>query len=918
MTIRITFCLLLAWCSYELPAQFSILSPIDFQNQVSESFGSGISFYDFDKDGLDDITILDNQIGAKAFRNMGDSTFVLWRTFPSSSFLKSVSWVDFDNDGDADFFFTCYNCTNGMYRNDGDGNFAIINDQFFPAMPADYNTGHSWGDYDNDGFLDLYICIYNPSPTASHNLLYHNNGDGTFTEVSTDLGVSNGLKRSFQSVWTDFDMNGYKDLYVINDKNDLNAYYLQSSTGFSLASNQIGLNLAMDAMSESVADFDRDGDFDIYITDILTGNMLMQNTGGYFSNVAPEWGVDISGGWGWGALWLDADLDGDEDMFVTNKGALTNTADNRLFIQDNGIFTDSGNTLLDGSLQISFAVAKGDYNNDGRIDIAVTNNNPVSTHIFSNQFVDTGHYIKLGFRGTISNRDAIGTVYHVFHGEHHQMMQTMCGENYLGQNSQYSIVGLGDELQIDSLIVYWPSGWIDRLYNIPADQTLQVFEGQTFAVPVTSDTYQICPNGDEPIILRIDSTYQVLWSTGEDSSSILVNESGIYTAWITNSWGLTDTVEFEINTIQDPLEDLIIQSPLCNGGSNGFVQLVLLNEAESAVFWEGEAANVLIGNLPADEYAFNVEDEWGCVFDYAITIVEPDPIMLDLSSGDIACTGGNAEVESVVYGGTPPYEMDWNGLDSTAVASGSYVVSVTDVNGCAAEEILEVEEPQPLELIYIEQSVCFGDSLVPEWGVVGGTPPYDVTFLNTTFDDELPAGIYDVLISDANGCGLVTSFEIGEYDPISALSEVAVANDGDNGSILLDVTGGTPPYTFAWSNGGDSNPLEGIGQGYYQCVIQDVNNCLIATENIYVLDVFNQELPNTSNALFFPNPVMDDLNMMVPPVDSGERLVVFNSCGQIVVSQLITGPLCKINSAIWPAGMYLLRFSGMTYVIQKL
>ncbi|MFM9986546.1 MAG: FG-GAP-like repeat-containing protein [Flavobacteriales bacterium] len=916
MTKRIFCILFLSICAFYAAAQFDLLQPIPTQNQVPDNFGSGVSFYDFDKDGFDDITILDNEIGARAFRNDGDSTFTLWHTFPSSSILKSISWVDFDNDGDADIFFTCYNCSNAMYRNDGNGNFTIINDQFFPAMPADYNTGQSWGDYDNDGFLDLYICVYNSLPNGSTNLLYHNNGDGTFEEVAGLLGVSNGHRRSFQSIWADFNLDGWQDMYVINDKNDINGYFLNNSGVFTSAPNQYGLNLLMDAMSASVADYDDDGDFDIYITDILTGHALMRNEGPNFVNAAPELGIDIPGGWGWGALWIDSDLDGDDDLFVCNKGALSNENDNRYFTNEAGIFTDTGSDVLNGSLHSSFAPAKGDFNNDGRCDIVVTNNNPVSTVLWQNQFDSTGNYVKLGLIGTISNRDGIGSVVRCYHNAQNKIIQTRCGENYLGQNSQYEIVGLGSDTLVDSLIVVWPSGWVDKYFSLLPNTLHTLTEGETFSVELNASGTTLCPSGNENILISVEGDLEVLWSTDEFSTSIVVESAGIYSAIATNEFGLSDTASIQIIWISDPLLSVQLNAPLCFEGTDGSIELEISLPSETQVFWNGNEGSTVLSEISAGIIYCELSDQAGCVFNYSFELPEPEPISVDFFHASILCNGETIPVSVELDGGVGPYTIDWGSIDSTVVGAGNYTVLVSDANGCSTMSQFALDEPDSLVFISTTPSVCFGDSITPTWQIVGGIEPFFVQFPNED-SEEFVAGFYPVWITDSQDCFLEAAIEIEEYDQVQINYEVSEAFNGDNGSIELFVTGGTEPYAYAWSNGGDTNPLTDIPQGYFQCLVTDFHNCFAATENILVLDA-GMQTKEKNTFRIFPNPAGDVVYFDVKPDWQNEVISISDLTGRIVYKSDLNSAKGAISIWDWQEGTYFIKIADVVLILVKL
>ena len=184
---------------------------------------------------------------------------------------KQILWGDYDNDGDPDLFISVYESPSVLMRNDGDLQFTDVSvDAGIPQIIGHKSFGASWGDYDQDGFIDLYITNYNVSTddVLVENVLLHNEGDGSFTNQTSSAGVGNGLRQSFGAIWFDYDKNGSLDLYVINDKAIFcNTLYRNAGDGtFDDVSSQTNTDIAISAMSATAGDFDNDGWIDLYIT----------------------------------------------------------------------------------------------------------------------------------------------------------------------------------------------------------------------------------------------------------------------------------------------------------------------------------------------------------------------------------------------------------------------------------------------------------------------------------------------------------------------------------------------------------------------------------------------------------------------------------------------------------------------------
>jgi hypothetical protein len=482
-----------------------ILLPTD---HTGGFLGTGVSFADFNNDDIDDLTFGHHGGQLRFYQGFNDETGPGFQELTlnitnSQSEAKMVLWADIDNDGDQDFLVTNRNASNKLWRNDGGMEFTDISEVSGISTNNDTKSyGASYGDFNNDGFIDLYICNYHTLIDLSTNELYQNNGNGTFTDVTSIAGVGNGLVQSFQSTFIDIDLDGHPDLHVINDRiNTPNVFYHNNGDGTFLDMSYMwSVNLGIYAMSSSFGDYDRDGDMDLYVTNGFEGNSLLRNDlddSGIFVDIADQEGLVVSQ-MCWGACWFDHNNDTWPDLYVaTGMTAYTEIPDvfDSYGYQPNQFFVNQGSSpMLNSSSdtpaidQYSFAVATGDYNNDGFPDL-------VSHQIGDHAIVLAGipnenHYLKIRPQGVTVNRDAIGAVVKVYHTGGVEMDVVFCGDKYLSQNSRHLHFGLGTSAQIDSVVVQWPGGGEEVFSGVLIDTTVVLIEGTS----IDSDINDECPD----------------------------------------------------------------------------------------------------------------------------------------------------------------------------------------------------------------------------------------------------------------------------------------------------------------------------------------------------------------------------------------------------------------------------------------
>ncbi|WP_299890559.1 FG-GAP-like repeat-containing protein [uncultured Lacinutrix sp.] len=465
--------------------------------------GNGVSFCDYNQDGWDDIT-LTTGVGQslRFFKNINgvflEETFDLISTEYQT---KQVNWVDFDNDGDKDIFLT--SDVNGLRLIENTGNLVFQDITANSGIPIEnfYTYGASWGDYNNDGYLDVFISNRD-SNFIIPNYLYKNNGDGTFTNVSTQAGILNTSELSFCSAFFDFNNDGWQDIYVSNDKviNQNRLYKNNGDNTFSEISESSGTDISIDAMTTTIGDYNNDGWQDIYITNGPAGNVLFKNNGDEtFTDIALQTGT-IFNSIGWGAVFLDAENDMDLDLYVSGSldGSYPNYLSSAFYINNAdetyALSSNSGFLYDNGA---SYSNAIGDIDNDGFPEILVSNNDNENVFLWKNNTVSNNNWLKIKTVGVLSNKDGIGTKIEISVNGEKQYRYVHCGEGYLSQNSSTEIVGLGTNTIVDYIKFNWLSGTEDIFYNVASNQTLSVVEGSSSSLSVNDSAmhnYNIWPN----------------------------------------------------------------------------------------------------------------------------------------------------------------------------------------------------------------------------------------------------------------------------------------------------------------------------------------------------------------------------------------------------------------------------------------
>jgi len=505
---------------------------------IVESIGGGVAVFDYDNDGCMDIyftnaltvdTASDPHASRSAlYHNNCDGTFT---DVTEKSGLAYPGWAngvvaaDFDGDGFEDLYVTCLG-HNHLYHNNGNGTFTDITGHAGVDDPR-WSTGAAVADYDKDGLLDLFVsnyvdinlsklpefgktkfCQYRGVPVqcgpkglpGAGDSLFHNNGDGTFTNVSKKAGVSDPEGRyGLGAIWTDVDGDGWLDLFVANDATGNYLYHNNKDGTFTEIGLQAGVSLDDDgvplgSMGVTVGDYLHTGQFGIFITNFSGEHAtlyrhdkpLLFTDVSYASKVAPVSTPYV----GWGTGFFDYDNDGWPDILAVNghvypqmeNASVGTTYRQRMLLFHNEhdgkfleVASESGAALM--MPRASRGVAFGDLDNDGFIDVVVNNLDGKPT-ILKNDGGSRNNWITMKLVGSGKNRDAIGARVKVVSAELTQWDEVHAGGSYLSSNDPRLHFGLQKKTKVDLIEVHWPDGRLETVTNVSANNFLVIEEGK--------------------------------------------------------------------------------------------------------------------------------------------------------------------------------------------------------------------------------------------------------------------------------------------------------------------------------------------------------------------------------------------------------------------------------------------------------
>ncbi len=499
---------------------------------MPETAGPGCAFLDYDNDGWMDIYLVNSgpcdffqpskPLRNALYRNNRDGTFTDVTDkagVPGNAYGQGVAVGDYDGDGLPDIYVTQYP-RSILYHNNGDGTFTDVTSKAGVAAPG-WATSAVWFDYDNDGRLDLFVCgfldyskaknvycgskqlrsycmpnAYSPVPCW----LFHNNGDGTFTDVSKESGIAKELGKAWGVVAADLNNDGWLDLFVANDKVP-NFLFANRGKGHFEEVGLLGgvgvnaMGLPRSGMGVDAADIDQDGWLDLFLTNVdhEMFSLYRNHKDMSFDDLAIPTGIGAATMLlsGWGAKLFDYDNDGDLDLLIAN-GHPDTTVDKRIqnvrYSEPMLLFRHSGDKWENVSAQsgpifskdlAARGMAIGDFDNDGAVDVLVALNDAAPV-LLRNNIGRQNHWLGVRLIGKKANIDAVGAKITYQSGD---LRRTACkagGGSYASAHDPRVVLGLGQRTKVDWLEVTWPqpSGKIERIANLPLDRYITIVEGE--------------------------------------------------------------------------------------------------------------------------------------------------------------------------------------------------------------------------------------------------------------------------------------------------------------------------------------------------------------------------------------------------------------------------------------------------------
>ncbi len=778
------------------------------QYVASMNMWGGVAITDYNNDSYPDVFVTNGDAGPSVlYRNDGNLTFTEVAGAAGvavSGRSMGAAWGDFDNDGCRDLFVASFTGPSSLFKNNCNGTFTNVTLRANITINM-HASGVAWGDLDRDGFLDLAVGCY----LVCANVLLHNNGDGTFSDITVAAGVGD-TGWTFQPVFFDYDRDGDLDLWDVNDFGQDRLYRNNDDGTFTDVTQQLGIDReGAGGMGAAVGDIDNDGKFDMFVTNYYNDS-LYRNTGAGF--------VETFGGSpihdylvGWGADFFDAENGGYLDLYLANGFIFEQThsrfQDDKFFQnQGGGLFRNASSALDAPYGGVEHGVATADFDLDGDLDVFVVSLTGPSMLLRNDG--QKGAWLELNLEGTVSNRDAVGATVTVRAGNLSVSRMLLAGSSYLSQDDHTLHFGLGGAAVADSVTIDWPSGARQVLTNVSLNQTLRVRELPLLIARAGGD-----PVGRPGMALNLSAALSVdpldgsfpaaanfTWTVDLGGTTVdLFGEVVNYTFTASGAYRVTMRVEDSLGNID--FDGLVVyirdeRPPTARAGADQTVCDSGLVRFDGSNSTDNDPTFAIFGNF-----------SW----------------QIPLPSGPLTLYGRKA---SAVVGVPGTYTVTLTARDPTGnAASGTLLLTVSDCSPptVALPSTVYLTEGQLLTLTpnATDSSTDFASAARFDWSFENGTAALTSTDRSLTYRFTVP-GVLRVQLRVSDGAGnsayAVATLVVADVTPPRLVLPAVFA--ADEGTLLrLDASGVTdndPTFpatgTFTWtvhlpSPGGGSAPL---------------------------------------------------------------------------------------------------------------